>query len=208
MKSQSAAKHCKKSLVDEKIIGKTFNMIEVLSFSHVENRRRFYNIKCLNCNNNSYMRSDRFTGTQKLNTCKNCRQSNAILKSINRATPDTVYNVLYLQSVNGAKNRNLDFNLSLEEFKKIISGNCNYCGKEPVLSGISKNYNKTGVPVKNNGIDRLDNKIGYTINNCVPCCKMCNFMKKNYIVSEFLNHISTIYKYNEGSTTIPQGSTL
>ena len=49
MESQSAAKHCKKSIVDEKIIGKIFNMIKVLSFSHVENSRRFYNIMCLNC---------------------------------------------------------------------------------------------------------------------------------------------------------------
>ncbi len=207
MKSQSAAKHCKSSSLDEKLIGKTFNMIHVISFSHIDKRKRFYNIECLRCKKFSYMRSDRFTGSQKLSTCSKCRQENAILASITRATPETVYNILFTQSVNGAKNRNIDFQLSLEEFKNIISKNCHYCGQEPVVSGVSKNINKTDSPVKNNGVDRVDNSKGYTINNCVSCCKICNFMKKNYSKEDFLKHAYKIYNYNEGSTTIPQGST-
>ncbi len=209
MKSQSAAKHYKASKLDEKLIGKTFNNIKILKVSHIdENSRRFYTIKCLRCKKLSYMRSDRFSGTQKLNTCCHCRQENAITKSIKRATPNTVFNVLYKHCENGAISRNYIFLLSLHEFKSIITKNCFYCGNEPQLTGSSKSINKSKIIVKNNGIDRIDNSIGYILSNCVPCCKMCNHMKKDYSKNDFLSHIDKIYNYNEGSTTIPEGSTL
>lgn len=208
MKSQSAAKLCKTSSLDDKLIGKTFNKIKVISLSHIEKSRRFYNIKCLRCKKVSYMRSDRFSGTQKLNTCSLCRQENAMASSKKRASPNTVYNVLYLQYKIGASSRNILFELSLEEFKKFITKNCYYCGQEATESKTSKTYNKTSIIIKNNGIDRLNNNIGYNMINCVTCCKMCNHMKKNYSKDTFLKHIYKIYNYNEGSTTIPEGSTL
>jgi hypothetical protein len=208
MESQSAAKLYKPSTLDDKLIGKTFNNIEVLSLSHVEKSRRFYNIKCLRCNTSSYMRSDRFTGVQKLNTCKNCRQENAILISKKRATPESVYSSLYAHYKKAATNRSITFLISLEEFKNIIAKNCYYCGSEPNLSGTSKRYNKTDIQVKHNGVDRVDNSIGYIPDNCVPCCKFCNHMKRDYSKVDFLSHIKKIYVYNEGSTTIPEGSTL
>jgi len=203
MKSQSAAKLYKYSALDNKLIGKTFNNIEVLSLSHVEKSRRFYDIKCLRCNNLSYMRGDRFTGTQKLNTCRKCRQENAILTSKKRATPESVYSSLYAQCRKGASARNITFLISLEEFKKIITKDCYYCGVEPRLSSTSKRYNKTTTQIKHNGVDRFDNTIGYVLNNCVPCCKFCNHMKRDYTKDDFLNHIKKIFVYNEGSTTIP-----
>jgi hypothetical protein len=207
MKSQSAAKLYKQSALDDKLIGKTFNNIKVLSLSHVEKSRRFYNIKCLRCNTSSYMRSDRFTGTQKLNTCRNCRQENAILTSKKRATPESVYSSLYAHYKKGAITRSITFLISLEEFKNIIAKNCYYCGSEPKLSGTSKRYNKTHIQVKHNGVDRVDNSMGYTLDNCVPCCNFCNHMKRDYSKVDFLSHIKKIYVYNEGSTTIPEGST-
>ncbi len=51
-----------------------------------------------------------------------------------------------------------------------------------------------------NGIDRMDNSIGYTITNCVSCCKRCNFMKTALDSNTFIkrcSHISFIH-YNDG----------
>lgn len=203
MESQSAAKHYKYSKLDDKLIGKTFNNIQILSFSHVKNSRRYYNIKCLNCNNISDMRSDRFLGTQKLNTCSICRQTNAISQSKQRASPDTVYKTLYAHYRQGSLSRNFIFSITLEQFKNIITKNCHYCGSEPVVTNSSKRINKTDIPVKNNGVDRINNSLGYILENCVPCCKICNIMKNNHSSENFLNHIKKIYIYNEGSTTIP-----
>lgn len=55
-----------------------------------------------------------------------------------------------------------------------------------------------------NGIDRVDSSKNYTIDNCIPCCTMCNFMKQSYPQNDFLNQINKIYHYNlekKGSTT-------
>lgn len=38
-----------------------------------------------------------------------------------------------------------------------------------------------------NGIDRIDNAKGYTIENSVTCCKRCNFAKRNMSYDEFIS---------------------
>ena len=44
-----------------------------------------------------------------------------------------------------------------------------------------------------NGIDRLDSAFGYTLENCVPCCKYCNTAKNTMLVSDFLSWVSRVY---------------
>jgi hypothetical protein len=137
MKGQSAAKH----ILDK--IGKTYNNIKILSINDRIKGRIYYNIKCLNCGKESIMRSDRFTGTQKLKTCKHCRQDEAIKTSKNKATHLTVYNALYYSYRNNAINRGFEFKLKKEEFINITSKNCYYCNSEPIETKASINYNKT-----------------------------------------------------------------
>ena len=60
-----------------------------------------------------------------------------------------------------------------------------------------------------NGIDRVDSSKGYTLDNCVPCCSICNTMKLNYTLQEFSDHITKVYNhFVKGSTTISKESTL
>lgn len=42
------------------------------------------------------------------------------------------------------------------------------------------------------GIDRVDNSVGYTIENCVPCCTSCNFMKGKMTKDDFIEKVSQI----------------
>lgn len=37
------------------------------------------------------------------------------------------------------------------------------------------------------GVDRVDNGIGYTIENVVPCCGTCNHAKSAMSVDEFIS---------------------
>ena len=85
-----------------------------------------------------------------------------------------------------ADKRNLIWDLSLENFIKLINQNCFYCNLEPnITTHVSK--------LKRNSIDRVDSTIGYILSNCVPCCKVCNNMKKNLPQSQFIELISKIY---------------
>lgn len=105
---------------------------------------------------------------------------------------DASLNKLYGTYQTQARNRSLDFNLTKTQFMKLISSNCYYCGQIPAqLAGELKGNGRA----RYNGIDRVDNSIGYTIENCVPCCDMCNHAKKNHSQSDFLNWVQRLYKH-------------
>ena len=80
----------------------------------------------------------------------------------------------------GAKTRGLSFELSTEEFRDLIQRNCFYCNEPP-----SEHANGV-LTYKSNGIDRLDNSIGYIKANCVTACASCNLAKGTKSVAEFL----------------------
>jgi hypothetical protein len=92
----------------------------------------------------------------------------------------------------GAKRRNIEFEMSILEFKTETSKNCFYCGKKPLMSGGMKKLNGEYFY---NGIDRINNNLGYKINNVVSCCKYCNRMKSDMSTQEFLDHIKLIYEW-------------
>lgn len=100
---------------------------------------------------------------------------------------------LYKKYKLSAKKRGIDFNLSQDDFLMLTAKDCVYCGKEPemVLNG-KRSYGKCVY----NGVDRIDNKKGYELDNCVPCCKLCNRMKAALTMEEFLEQIKYIYQEN------------
>lgn len=84
-------------------------------------------------------------------------------------------NILYPQYRNNAKRRNIEFNLSVNEFESLTPSICHYCGSE------------------SRGIDRIDSTKGYFMDNCVPCCTQCNFIKNNTPQKEFISKIVAMY---------------
>jgi hypothetical protein len=87
-----------------------------------------------------------------------------------------LYEIIYKQYKNAAGYRNLDFNLSIDEFTKIIIQNCFYCGDKPIYK---RDYLLSKDDVKYVGVDRINSQEGYSPKNCVPCCKLCNLAKNN-----------------------------
>ncbi len=79
----------------------------------------------------------------------------------------------------GAKVRGHAFNLTKDEFSSFWQVPCTYCGSE----------------VATIGIDRIDSSIGYSIDNCVSCCAMCNTMKLNHSLDEWLDKMKQILKH-------------
>lgn len=92
----------------------------------------------------------------------------------------------------GAEKRDFNFELTIDEVKKLSQQNCYFCGAPP----------KTIFKVKGfygfiyyNGIDRLDNNIGYTKENSVTCCETCNRAKRCMSEEEFKNWVSRVYHH-------------
>jgi hypothetical protein len=106
-------------------------------------------------------------------------------------------NYLYRNCKVGAERRNHDFKLSLDEYQKLISGDCFYCGEKPQIASNKILISRGNIhepPLYYNGIDRIDSQLGYEINNCVSCCSTCNYMKHTYTTETFLSKVAKIYK--------------
>lgn len=86
-----------------------------------------------------------------------------------------------------AKRRGYSWELTDEEALELMAQNCYYCGQEP--------NNKAKLNKKDfvyNGIDRKDNTKGYTLDNCVPSCVICNRAKSNLPLQEWKMWIDRI----------------
>jgi hypothetical protein len=85
----------------------------------------------------------------------------------------------YMASRFTAKKRGLDFTLTLQEFEKLILNDCCYwCGGP--------------LPKTRGGLDRMDNTKGYTPENSIPCCWICNVMKGSMTSEEFIEQCKKI----------------
>lgn len=93
-----------------------------------------------------------------------------------------------------AKRRGLAFELSLEQFMHMSGGDCHYCGATPAMQ--VRTRRKRSKPSLMNGIDRVDNSVGYVLSNCVPCCTWCNEMKRHRPQDAFLAHVRRIAEHN------------
>jgi 5-methylcytosine-specific restriction endonuclease McrA len=90
-----------------------------------------------------------------------------------------------------ARKRKLLFGLSESDFIRLTSQDCFYCGRPPasVARGRQKKFRSDYVY---NGLDRINNRGNYDINNVVPCCYDCNKAKGARTKTEFLAWIKTV----------------
>ena len=69
--------------------------------------------------------------------------------------------------------------LTFEEFKSFWQLPCHYCGAE----------------IETIGLDRIDNSLGYKLDNVIPCCLRCNILKFFNTEKEFLDHCKKIVSH-------------
>ena len=88
-----------------------------------------------------------------------------------------------------ARRRNLGFHLSYDDMRKLTSAPCAYCGQPP--SQIMWDSGANGAYIYN-GVDRKNPKLGYTLDNCVSCCGICNKAKGSMTYEAWLAWIDRI----------------
>jgi len=96
------------------------------------------------------------------------------LKNIGRsnAHKKRPYEVLYNKLLNGAKKRGHKVELTYEQYLEFVEKDCHYCDAK--LSWVKHNTHKAALA---HYIDRKDNTLGYSKDNCVACCPRCNWGK-------------------------------
>ncbi len=153
------------------ITGNKYGKLTVIKKSHSDKRNLYWECVC-ECGELCYVNSSDLK-RGRTNYCKRCND---------KKSRNSILNDLYVRYKRGSLRRGYEFELSINEFKTIISQNCNYCGIEP-----KQIHNKKGMRYEliYNGIDRKNNDKGYILDNCVPCCKFCNFAKSKFDLNEF-----------------------
>ncbi len=149
----------------------------------------FWLCKC-ECGNESWVNTSKLISGLSL-SC-GCGSKKLISQKSKKKDGEAAFNMVYYQYKAVAKKYARCFELTKEQFLILSQKPCHYCGALP--SNIRINRYNNGDFVYN-GIDRVDSKKGYTINNCVPCCFWCNTMKSKYSVDEFLSHLRKILEY-------------
>ena len=106
---------------------------------------------------------------------------------------------LFSRYARHARKREIEWVLSWEEFKALVIQPCLYCGAPPGQVARFPSHNGTFTYT---GLDRADNAGGYTPGNTVPCCGICNFMKRTLGVDEFLAHVARIHHHQGGCRAV------
>jgi hypothetical protein len=170
-----------KELRDERLI--THNIIETLCLN--------INQLCVNCGKNYEQFKTRYN---KLSTiCKECnnysklqddKRSNRIRNYKNEHFRNMI--VYYESYITSAIKRDHTMTLKFNDFKTMVLSECYYC-----------HYIKED---EVNGIDRLNNSIGYEKDNCIPCCETCNMMKWSFHPLFFIELCKIISGFEMPST--------
>lgn len=84
--------------------------------------------------------------------------------------------------------------LSLGEFRRLVLGDCSYCGRAPHL--VIRNSGG----MKRNTIDRIDPRGDYVASNCTSACWPCNRMKRTFTAEEFRAYALRIADYFRRTT--------
>jgi hypothetical protein len=160
-------------------LGTRFGRLEVLDFVGVINKHAIWRCKC-DCGkfvnrDGSQMRY----GYQKSCGCW-CGK---------RRPYESTYNML----VHAAIRRNKPCSLTYEEFLTFIAvKKCHYCNENVVW----KMY--ADQKTNRNNLDRKDNNVGYSLDNCLVCCYSCNVTKGDrFSYEEFLQLSIVIRDINE-----------
>ena len=130
--------------------------------------------KHLSCFSGNVTESDGFS-----HSCKDCtnvrnhkyykrHKKKLIKKQIIR---DKSLNGRYSACKYTAKRKGVAFCLTKMQFEQLTSRTCYYC------DNFSTGHEYCG-------IDRINNDVGYIMDNCVSCCFRCNDIKSNYSLIE------------------------
>lgn len=171
-------------------VGVKFNHLTILSFPGYQLRkdnRKLPVCKVLCDCGNQYLTVATYilNGRSKSCGCANSRYKEGDESSCRDLMNRYKYTAL-------KKKKDCPFNLTFKEFYKLIKQDCYYCGIEPSQIRNCENCKENCVY---NGVDRVDSSKGYFIDNCVPCCKICNQSKMDMPLEDYEEYLLRLTKF-------------
>src|SRR5208283_5285442 len=163
------------------LTGQKFGRLTVLELDHItsaEKHRVYWKCKC-DCGN--YHTTSRFC--LRNGSSKSC---GCYAKDFNRRNEPWKVTAKKVFNHNGGYN---EADITFDDFLRLSQLNCGYCNLPP------SNKSNTCDPNRNrykeydfiySGLDRVDSSLLHTLDNVVPCCKVCNIAKHDMTREDFL----------------------
>lgn len=133
------------------------------------NVRKFPN-RCAHCLQDKPLNEFPLRGHNRHPYCRDCKK--ALFRSKASEYGAKLPHRFYRSKWRALNERKLPWELTFEEYVTLLNKTCYYCQKE--LIGTN-----TGI-----GLDRIDNRKGYTSSNVLPCCGECNYLRQDLFTVE------------------------
>ena len=150
---------------------------------------RLYSVLCLLCGS---VTDKRLQTIEKAKSCGciQSKRSRRVAGSGRRSTEGTRVEINNLISIykSNARKRGVSFDLTYAQFETLVDGECYFCGDIGGNTLRKRGYNDYSY----NGIDRVDNSVGYLPSNCISCCSWCNRAKNNDTLANFVDKCKKI----------------
>ena len=167
--------------------GKIYNYLKCIKRLAPMNGRTYWQVECILCNKIKNVDIAKVLNGHD----KSCGCLPYMKKELIESVEIWGKKQLYSRYKHSAKKSNRTFELTFEDFCNIVDLPCAYCGESKTQKFIGRGFpNRI---VRYNGIDRFDNRKGYTRGNCMPCCIVCNRMKLTMPYHKFFTQINKIH---------------
>lgn len=175
-----------------KYVGARYGNMEILEVTRRDPKHTHHYFVLCRCDC-GVQKETRLSGLQQ-GTTKSCGCAGKELRRVanlgntrtRKAYGEYAKNNLFKQYRQHAESRGIAFHLTQTEFLNLTAQNCYYCNCPPAHKSHPKNaYGEYSY----NGVDRVDNEIGYQLDNCVPACRPCN-STKNAVTKEMVMKIA------------------
>lgn len=120
-----------------------------------------------------YFQTDKSKSNGFSNRCRKCTTKRELIK---RKLPENRSKNIIRYYIDSDKKKNRPTYLTVDFINFSLSKSCTYCGYPPT------------------GLDRIDNNLGHTEDNCVPCCRECNIARMNNFTYEEMKIIGRAIK--------------
>lgn len=185
---------CKTSYRYIDLAGMRSGTLTVMYRTKAVNKNCRWICKC-DCGGTAIVCTSKLTKKQAIR-CRRCAEIAGGTK--NRKTDSGFRKLLRGYKISAAK-RCYEWSLTDTEALQLFQSTCAYCDIAPLQ--ISR-HTANSIPFMFNGIDRVDNTIGYSKSNCVPCCKWCNHAKSDMSKADFISLVSKIYEKRKNSCNL------
>ena len=161
-------------------IGKKFYNLTVQKVYHTKDKYG-YKIRVVDllCNCGTVIKAKRLGHlycTPKNPGIKSCNKCVSVYrgKSKRKHTDSQARNAVYGRYKSSARQRNIEWNISKEDFFSTIIMPCVYCDNKETSFFTAPKSSPWSKSFKFTGLDRINNNRGYILQNIQPCCKWCN----------------------------------